>query len=233
MEAASGTDARRGAVERSSRRPPPLASRVAVERPGMSPADCVTVTFGCLDPPRPVADSVGDVAAHGGSANSHHGRPRSAVDGHVCRTRRESPKPFIARTGSRPVRSSGCRVAVSAAAVTPGQFRVLAARTAAVTLRRVGIPAPRVATGQRHRSLLGSGCKPVELSRDASFRDRSVNRNGRHQTLRGSLRSHLRELGGAGLARHYLQPGDCCGPWKNTREHRSPCSPGPNERPAP
>ena len=132
-----------------------LATRVAVIRPGKSPTECVTVTFRCLDPPRPVADSVGDVAAHGGSANSHHGRPRSAVDGHVCRTRRESPKPFIARPGSRPVRSSGCRVAVSAAAVTPGQFRVLAARTAAVTLRRIGIPAPRVATGQRHRSLLG------------------------------------------------------------------------------
>ena len=88
VEAASGTDARRGAVERSSRRPP-LASRVAVERPGMSPADCVTVTFGCLDPPRPLADSVGDVAAHGGSANSHRGRPRSAVDGHVSDATRE------------------------------------------------------------------------------------------------------------------------------------------------
>ena len=199
----------------------------------MSPAEYVTVTFGCLDPPRPVADSVGDVAAHGGSANSHHERPRSAVDGHVCRTRRESTKPFIARTGSRPVRSSGCRVAVSAAAVTLGQFRVLAARTAAVTLRRVGIPAPRVATGRRHRLLLGSGREPVELSRDASVGHQSVNRNGRHQTLRGSLRSHLRELGGAGLARQYLQPGDCCGSWKNTREYPSPCSPDPTDRPAP
>ncbi len=218
---------------RSSRRSAPLATRVAAERPGMSPAECVTVTFGCLDPPRPVADSVGDVAAHGGSANSHRGRPRSAVDGHVCRTGRESPKPFIARTGSRPGRSSGCRVAVSAAAVTPGQFRVLATWTVAENLRRVGIPAPRVATGRRHRLLLGSDANRSNCHVTIPSGTQSVNRNGRHQTLRGSLRSHLRELGGAGLARQYLQPGGRCGPRKNTREHPRPCSPDPTDRPAP
>ena len=211
-ESANRTDARGALLCTIQSTVGALATRVAVIRPGKSPTECVTVTFRCLDPPRPVADSVGDVAAHGGSANSHHGRPRSAVDGHVCRTRRESPKPFIARPGSRPVRSSGCRVAVSAAAVTPGQFRVLAARTAAVTLRRVGIPAPRVATGQRHRSLLGSGYRAIELSRDASVRHRSVNQIGSSSDPSRLLRSHLSELGGAGLARHYLQPGDCCGP---------------------
>ncbi len=134
----------------------------------MSPAECVTVTFGCLDPPRPVADSVGDVAAHGGSANSHRGRPPSPVDGHVCRTRRESPKPFIARPGSRRGRSSGCRVASLRgrcdARAVPGVGNVDGGgeSPAGWHTRATRRHWPKTPPAAR------LGRKPVELSRDAS-----------------------------------------------------------------
>ncbi len=88
-ESANRTDARGALLCTIQSTVGALATRVAVKRPGKSPADCVTVTFGCLDPPRPLADSVGDVAARGGSANSHRGRPRSAVDGHESDATRE------------------------------------------------------------------------------------------------------------------------------------------------